>query len=112
MAADVLVEDSLWWSGPEFLKASESEWPECKIEPGDEGEDRKHTGISTFVTMEAKVSKILDQKCFSNWLKVVRVRSWIQRFLDNCRLQKSDRKNGELCPEEVQQAEKCIIKEA
>ena len=32
LTVDELANTSQWWNGPEFLKRSEDEWPECKFD--------------------------------------------------------------------------------
>ena len=66
----------------------------------------------------------LDPTRFSKWYKVkpkgaleiglslVRVRSWVQRFVSNCRKPENQKVFGELMPAELLSAEREIIREA
>ena len=66
----------------------------------------------------------LDPTRYSKWYKVkpkgaleiglslVRVRSWVQRFVSNCRKPENQRVLGELTPAELLIAEREIIREA
>ncbi|XP_071842043.1 uncharacterized protein [Apostichopus japonicus] len=119
MRASDLVDGEFWWSGPGFLKQAESRWPENKVESGFKEEDRKQGTVSvSMLTMtlahstDCQKSFRLEPSRYSDWSKYIRVRSWVQRFLDNCRSPEPGRRKGELCPEELRQSEKCVIRGA
>ncbi|CAB3981676.1 Hypothetical predicted protein, partial [Paramuricea clavata] len=45
-------------------------------------------------------------------LSLVRVRSWVHRFINNCRRSREERTHGELTADEVRSTEEKIIKKA
>ena len=49
---------------------------------------------------------------WSSWLKLTRVVAWVLRFVANCRSHRQERRKGSLSPEELQNAEIRIIRDA
>ena len=116
MSARELVTDTFWWSGPSYLKQEEADWPKNKVEEGTHDEDKKNG--RAFVSMltirsdeesDESITWRLNPLRYSDWSKLNRVRAWVQRFLNNCRLAKRDRKKGELTPEDIREAEHRIV---
>ena len=81
--------------------------------------------LNSFVTSKQKVNHWrLDSTRFSKWygtkprnkleieISLVRVRSWVYRFIDNCRNPVEQRATGELTQDELKRAEEQIINEA
>ena len=54
----------------------------------------------------------LQPERYSSWNRLVRVRAWIQRFLENCRLKIEDRCSDGITYQEILDAETAVIKEA
>jgi hypothetical protein len=129
-----------WWFGPEFLKKSKDAWPEEKIEIELNSvkckeltvEARKQESVSTndqsssfnTTTQEAQQLWRMDPLRYSKWYRVnnenklefglslVRVRSWVPRFINNCRKSREERTHGELTADEVRSTEEKIIQKA
>ena len=130
MTALELTESKKWWTGPDFLPCPAAEWPDRKFEkPSREAltelksTSRQNTESSTSYNViqlsttegEAETDKFEDALWRlhpSGWYKVkpkgelevglsfVRVRSWVQRFVRNCRSPADQREFGELTPAE------------
>ena len=49
---------------------------------------------------------------YSNWNRLIRVRAWVQRFIENCMRKFEDRCSGDITYQEITDAETAIIKEA
>jgi len=141
MTARELAESERWWSGPEFLRHPEAEWPVCKFDkpspeamkeltsaPRQKDEDSTCLNATLQLTeggMDETKAEVwrLDPSRYSKWYRVkpkgelefglslVRVRSWVQRFIKNCRKPQNQRERGELTATERKNTEEKIIKE-
>ena len=100
-----LKNNALWWNGPEFLKCHEKNWPKVKIEVNQEtlSEVRKHARIQidteneedlTLLATTHETSWRLQPERYSSWSRLVRVRAWVQRFIENCTRKIEDRCRG------------------
>lgn len=136
MKAKELKVCNKWWKGPDFLLQSEETWPLNKVidKPCENAELKgtmktikrsevqmaeknyySHTDgeiFDAFVTMvELGTSFTVDPHRYSSWNKLKRITAWINRFTDNCKKQKEERKSGELLTDEIKVAEIQLIKE-
>ena len=62
--------------------------------------------------LKPEVPSRLQPSRFSSWNSLMRVRAWVQRFMNNCEAPSSGRSSRELKCEEVADAETEIIREA
>jgi len=104
-----LPESELWWNGPGFLQQEETEWPSLK---------RSEIITDILISSEVALQTVVEEKCLtkhvnyfkpetlSTWTRLVRVRTWVQRFGNNCRRGRA--KISE--PEEMENVEKEIIR--
>ena len=118
-----LAKCDAWWQGPSFLSAPNSEWPETKMFAKDEAavEKKRHstkmkidrTLLSnvTASIQDANVWRLKPER-FSKWMRLVHVRCWVKRFIDNCRLPPEQRVLSGLTLEEICDQETAIIVEA
>ena len=138
LTVEELASADLWWNGPEFLKKSRQDWPECKFDKPTSTENLELKGTKESGTKDATSYQIigegeetasvkevwrLDPSRYSKWYRVktkgeleiglslVRVTAWVRRFTDNCRKPAEQREKGELKPLEPQNAEEFIIRE-
>ena len=74
--AEELLEDTLWWNGPSWLRKSESEWPISTQNFTTQAEIKVQCYANT-VTIE---TDILND--FSRWSRALRVLSYVYRFCD------------------------------
>ena len=119
LSARSLMESQLWWNGPQFLLKAENDWPRTKIE---EGSEVKTEARKTFLSPQQQcfvsipVSKDPTWKLtpvnWSSWTRLTRVSCWVIRFITNCRARREDRIVGPLTPEEIQNIEVQIIRDA
>jgi hypothetical protein len=135
LTAKELKNDECWWQGPKFLEKPENEWPERKFgspsltareEVKTEPETKaKSTFYNQSAQTQTKATWRLDPARYSKWYRtnprhgveisysLVRIRSWVQRFVDNARKTKDERNNGrELTPTELAKTEINIIRTA
>jgi len=99
---------SNWWEGPSWLKKSQDFWPSQEPYLVDEDEvalEKKKTLMVNFVTPVIMVPR------FSSYLKNVRVRAWIRRFINNSKVKHNLRnKKKYLSLEEKRVAEMDLIR--
>ena len=90
-----LKDNALWWSGPEFVKSDKKDWPKVKIEVNQESlsEVRKQARIQIetenaedliLLATTHETSWRLQPKRYSSWNRLVRMRAWVRRFIENC----------------------------
>ena len=109
LTVEELASADLWWNGPEFLKKSRQDWPECKFDKPTSTENlelkgTKETGTKDAISYQiieegeetASVEKMwrLDPSRYSKWYRVktkgeleiglslVRVTAWVYNSLE------------------------------
>ena len=126
VAVAELALSEMWWRGPTFLSEEEEAWPKTKMGPSPDAatEVRKKVKTtfgepvreSTLFVLKPEVPSRLQPSRFSSWNSLVRVRAWVQQFVNNCRapapVEHNGRSSGELKCQEVVDVETEIIKEA
>jgi len=78
-----LVNHTMWWTGPDYLKKPEKLWPTIDITASDENEKNEHveTKIVTLITIETMTEcPLLYQS--DNWPKILRLTSYWLRVRD------------------------------
>jgi hypothetical protein len=85
-----LIQNTLWWNGPQFLHEDETHWPVSSIDKSDvtENEFKKKSQLNesseTSFISNVTTEDRLDPERFSDWLRLLRVTAWVKRFTDNC----------------------------
>ncbi|GBM60852.1 hypothetical protein AVEN_179007-1 [Araneus ventricosus] len=107
--AEELVK-SLWWEGPNWLRRPIEDWPVSETIPDFDvvNSEKRKTIVSVTNTTTEQLeyfSKV------SSFRKMTRITAWIFRFYKNAKTQKKERKGGTLDFEEVEAAEKFILKQ-
>ncbi|GBL85852.1 hypothetical protein AVEN_195770-1, partial [Araneus ventricosus] len=107
--AEELVK-SLWWEGPNWLRRPIEDWPVSETIPDFDvvNSEKRKTIVSVTNTTTEQLeyfSKV------SSFRKMTRITAWIFRFYKNAKTQKKERKGGTLDLEEVEAAEKFILKQ-
>lgn len=128
--ANSLVNNSLWWNGPEWLKLTEPNWPKCTPPPGDlKNEISAEFKIVSHIVLKKPLTKgpwfnskvksplvayknfnrqraVPLLQAYSSFKKLKRVMATILRAITNFRKGKNgSRKIGPLSNDELQQAE-------
>ncbi|XP_018397776.1 PREDICTED: uncharacterized protein LOC108775824 [Cyphomyrmex costatus] len=98
-----LAQSSLWWNGPRWLQADDTEWPDATEEPGAQllSEQRKvvsNVAISTMIDDEDRVFKR-----YSDLDKLIDITALCRRFYKNCK-DKEKRTIGSLTIQERDEA--------
>lgn len=102
-----------WIEGPEFLRLSESDWPQGPTLAAGEDELELKRGAILHIAQgsQAGADRLLSH--YSNWFKVKKAVAWFRRFVNYLRIMKGRQvsiKVGRLCIEEIEQAEKSILR--
>jgi hypothetical protein len=108
-----LIENTLWWNGPNFLRKNESTWPINKFNEKiiDVPEIKKITLQTMTVTNCEEIDEILLK--YEKYERLLMVVGWIRRFLNNClcRIRKKVPESSEfLTSDEIVASEYSIIK--
>lgn len=124
LSGEELVNNSVWWNGPEFLRNPDSEWPKSTQVKADNEEamtelvrgplNITHALVntqerSTLVNFPA----IIDPKNYSSLTKLLRISAYVLRFINKLKsnLSRSASKPvKELSTSEINEAEKYWIK--
>ena len=75
-----------------------------------EGSDVVDESYYAYLTSPQESSFPLDPTRHSSWLRIKKILSWVNRFVDNCRRRISDRTLGELQSTELKRAEIQLIR--
>lgn len=111
-----LVCHPLWWNGPDFLMELPSEWPkqpsnnigEVTAEVKKSARDAVTFLVSSCSTVGTV--QLIDEHRYSSWFRMLRVHSWMLRFIHNCLSSEQNRLSGELNSDEFRDSEIVIIK--
>jgi hypothetical protein len=122
LSADELIENKLWWEGPDFLNKPESEWP-CvpQTREIDETSLKKLVKSPPHVTFsfvntedmstDKDVSQVIDCSRFSSLTKLIRVTAYVLRFTRCLRSKEHDLPMmKELKASEIREAKTCWIR--
>ena len=102
-----LVQHSLWWDGPQWLKQSPADWPKQNpLPPSDLPEEERELALQATV---ADHSPTIPVDRYSSFDRLKRVTAWILRFVNNCR-NRSQKKTSPLSIGELKAAERYWIK--
>ncbi|KAL7743508.1 hypothetical protein ACLKA6_018643 [Drosophila palustris] len=93
MSATKLADCALWWHGPPWLKSAQTEWP--RINPNQDStqigidDEMRHLHCRVLLVSEDARCWILER--YSSYTRLVRVLTYVNRFIHNCRIKKPDR---------------------
>ena len=119
-----LVNNSLWWNGPEFLLKPESEWPTFTFNQVDETAMHEivkcqpqtvHSLVNHAQLNSCDLNKVIDLNKFSSLTKLLRVTAYILRFIEVLKHRRLNRiqeqsKKSHLQASEIERAENLWIK--
>ncbi|KAL9963136.1 hypothetical protein ACROYT_G032311 [Oculina patagonica] len=124
LSGEELVESSLWWNGPEFLKNPDSDWPKSpEMKAGNEEamiELVKCPPNVTHSLLNAQepstpinFTAVIDPKKYSSLTKLLRISAYVLRFINKLKSNLSDcagKPSKELSASEINEAEVYWIK--
>ena len=128
LSVDEMSASSKWLNGPEFLKKTEEFWPGdptirqpelLEDDPEVKREIQSHSQSSTRHRSEEVISSLLER--YSSWQRLRRVVAWLLRFKSwfiekygqssvNTKVQKSSQSGPLLSVDEVQRAEREVVR--
>lgn len=107
-SVQALQEDALWWHRPEWLSDG-AQTHEIEPQVINENDDVMECVVqNAMIDPVCIVPPLFDLNRYSRLNKVLRFTAWIRGFVHNARTQ--EKRTGELCTEEIQQAEQYWIK--
>lgn len=108
-----LKEESLWWSGPQFLSSAvQHEFPDERFCEEEVKTELRLSHVTVQLNNMELTSKdpLLKLENYSKLKTVLRVKAWVKRYTHNSR--SSVKRQGELTAEELAEAERYWILEA
>ncbi|GIX89748.1 hypothetical protein CDAR_245561 [Caerostris darwini] len=102
-----LLNDSVWWQGPVWLRGSRNQWPRQKFERVTDEQKLEKLNTSVHAILP-QTEIILDENKFSNLGKLLRVTAWVKRFV--AKLRKKTCESGTLSAAEIKEAEEYWVR--
>ena len=104
-----LLDHSLWWNGPPWLRESPSDWPEQLLLPLNQKEVDGPEVSLHLVTQT--LTPIIPIDCFSTFNQLKHITAWMVSYIQNCQIKDpAKRTKCSLTTAELQSAENYWIK--
>ncbi|XP_054272649.1 uncharacterized protein LOC128992929 [Macrosteles quadrilineatus] len=109
---DKLTNCDLWWHGPKWMNMPEDKWPESTVQFQQQPLPEVKAEPQVLVSNSTEPELIKMMENYSSYYKLLRVISWIRRFIYNCqaKLHSTSRLKGPLQPKEIQESLLSCIK--
>ncbi|XP_062535045.1 uncharacterized protein LOC134204234 [Armigeres subalbatus] len=111
LSAANIINNNMWWSGPDWLQNSREHWPIRSVEPNEEGEEerRRCTVVNTASTCDEFNQWYISK--FDSYEELVRRTAYWLRMMDLLKLPRDRRRNTELLTTaEKKRAERILIR--
>lgn len=110
MPPNILKNNNLWWSGPDWLVVENDKWNLSSIPDSLDAPEQKVASVGlTVVSNENIINKLLYK--FSSLHRLLRVLAYIYRFIKNVKCLKGQRNYGTLNPIELDNALNLLVAE-
>ncbi|XP_055634284.1 uncharacterized protein LOC129774549 [Toxorhynchites rutilus septentrionalis] len=106
--ASQIINDSLWWHGPQYLTSPVELWPKCVVSIPIKSDLEEE--MRPLVSLHLLQDKTTIFSEFSELAKLTRFVAYCFRFRNNCKLPKTQRVLSPLSPEEFDYALKALIR--
>ncbi|XP_055681943.1 uncharacterized protein LOC129789287 [Lutzomyia longipalpis] len=103
------MQHTLWWQGPAWLKGGEDQWPAKAIITKKKTNEERTSTVQLFTKMEDNPILTALMEKHSDYLSIVRMVAYLQRFGNNLRQPKDERQLGFLTVLEQTRAAHCIF---
>ena len=109
-------DSSTFIKGPKWLCQGEEFWPIKKLEKTSvadselKKEAKKAINLNVAKIEDKGIDKIIDASKFSSFDKLLRITSWVFRFVQNCRTKEGERVMGEILATEILASETLWVK--
>lgn len=104
-----LIDNRLWWHGPEWLLNNFSEWPNIHLsEPVPVPELKSKTFVCISQSSTPYLIDVMER--FSSFGKLTRVFSYVIRFIRNLQVPSSERRQGPLSNTEIAEGTRNLIR--
>ncbi|GBN80687.1 hypothetical protein AVEN_98459-1 [Araneus ventricosus] len=102
--------NSKWWEGPSWLKENPESWPVSDIicQPKEVDIEKRKSQLVNMNLTEDTHPWYAER--VSDYDKMIRVFTWILRFVNNCKLVNGKCKDSELSQSEIEYSEKKLIR--
>ncbi|XP_062713665.1 uncharacterized protein LOC134290523 [Aedes albopictus] len=106
VSPSLLMEDSLWWHGPPYLRQNSDTWPENCIKLTPLHQEARKTEFKQVVSVVVAHHDTIDLiEQHSSLSHLQRKVAWLRRFVNNCRTKPPERRKfGPLSHMELEQA--------
>ncbi len=102
-----IINSSLWWLGPTWLSCPEHSWPATKATPLPRSLPGVKAAVLSTALLPVEVWDLWSR--YSSYTALVRVLSWLRRFIHNCRSTSPPIKAPILTSEELASSRKLLI---
>ena len=99
-----LSNSTLWWNGPQWLSQEPSSWPATEFNAPTENLEIRKAHVALLQPPEDLTER------FSKLNKLIRVIAYCKRFINNCRLPKTNRQTTTVSTQDLVQARTCCVK--
>jgi len=99
-----LTTSTLWWKGPQCLSQEPSSLPITEFNTPTEILEVRKVHVACLQNPEDITHR------FSKLHRLIRVIAYCRRFINNCRLSKTDRQTTTLSTQDLDQAQTCCVK--
>ncbi|XP_062714102.1 uncharacterized protein LOC115267934 [Aedes albopictus] len=113
ISAENILENQLWWQGPEWLQLPQTSWPTGNIDITSSTEilleaEKRKTAVCTASSDPAFIDLFTER--FSDYDRMLRVTAYCRRFIENCRRNPTNSPSTYITTKEKNAAEATLIR--